>query len=221
MLFTHGKGRSIVKNNTNYYEPSSLPAAGVGGRCNRSLLNYRKRRTSGDRSIPVTVTTLEENPIPAPVLNQPCPIPCSTSDLPEGTNHYHTEDRVTSITQTILGSGTHIQDIKITGGLQAQQHVTAQGFISVSDERLKNNLKPISESRYIIENLEPLEYEFKSQPGVRRFGFSAQEVQKIAPALVGKTTIDEKEFLAINSVELIPHLVQEIKELRRLISKLT
>ena len=34
-----------IKNNNRYYKPNSLPAAGVGGSCNRALLNYKKRRT--------------------------------------------------------------------------------------------------------------------------------------------------------------------------------
>ena len=38
-------GMVFIKSNNWYYKPGSLPAAGVGGSCNRGLLNYKRRRT--------------------------------------------------------------------------------------------------------------------------------------------------------------------------------
>ena len=31
-------------NNTSYYKPHSQPSCGIGGSCNRGLLNHKKRR---------------------------------------------------------------------------------------------------------------------------------------------------------------------------------
>lgn len=36
---------TFIKSNNRYYTPGSLPAAGVGGYCNRGLLNRKRRRT--------------------------------------------------------------------------------------------------------------------------------------------------------------------------------
>lgn len=36
---------TLIKSNNWYYKPHSLPSSGVGGRCNRALLNYKKKRT--------------------------------------------------------------------------------------------------------------------------------------------------------------------------------
>ena len=35
----------FIKNNNWYYKPHSQPASGVGGSCNRAILNKKRRRT--------------------------------------------------------------------------------------------------------------------------------------------------------------------------------
>lgn len=35
----------LIKSNDWYYKPHSMPSCGVGGSCNRALLNRKKRRT--------------------------------------------------------------------------------------------------------------------------------------------------------------------------------
>ena len=34
----------FIKSNNRYYKPHSQPSCGIGGSCNRGLLNYKKRR---------------------------------------------------------------------------------------------------------------------------------------------------------------------------------
>ncbi len=39
------KQMALIKSNDWYYKPHSLPSCGVGGSCNRALLNRKKKRT--------------------------------------------------------------------------------------------------------------------------------------------------------------------------------
>lgn len=54
-----------------------------------------------------------------------------------------------------------------------------------SDKRVKNNIQPITENTLpIIEKLEPVKFQFKSNPNITRHGFVAQDVLNIKPDLV-------------------------------------
>lgn len=39
------KHMTLIKSNNWYYKPHSQPSCGVGGSCNRALLNRKKKRT--------------------------------------------------------------------------------------------------------------------------------------------------------------------------------
>jgi len=93
------------------------------------------------------------------------------------------------------------------------------GFMNLSDRRFKKNIQSID----IVQNLYSLEakkYQFKAIDSSffesesdfysqEHFGFIAQDVRDLFPSLISE---DEHGFLAINYVELIPVLVEGMKQ---------
>lgn len=81
-------------------------------------------------------------------------------------------------------AGLFIEDLGYTGFLGA-----------ASDESLKKNIKPIQKALDIVNQLNPVTYNFdlEKHPGMglnteMEYGFIAQEVQKILPEIVKKRT---------------------------------
>lgn len=113
---------------------------------------------------------------------------------------------------TLLGNGNN--ELYIDGRLQVALEARAQSFISTSDRRLKENIKPLKSLSPNLLNIESYSYTFKKKEGENRsgdqlhFGFIAQEVEKEFPNLV---SIDEKGNYGLNYVEFIPLLLNELK----------
>jgi Chaperone of endosialidase len=86
-------------------------------------------------------------------------------------------------------------------------------LIQTSDRRLKKDFSLLNNSLSDIYQLKGYHYKWieasKSQD--LQTGLIAQEVQKIFPELV---QTDEKGFLSVNYIGLIPHLIEAVKELR-------
>jgi Chaperone of endosialidase len=86
-------------------------------------------------------------------------------------------------------------------------------LIQTSDKRLKQDFSVLTNSLSDIYKLKG--YHFKwieaSRSQDLQTGLIAQEVQKIFPELV---QTDEKGFLSVNYIGLIPHLIEAVKELR-------
>ncbi|EJL69027.1 tail fiber domain-containing protein [Chryseobacterium populi] len=114
---------------------------------------------------------------------------------------------------TVLGNGNN--ELYVSGRFQAALEARAQSFISTSDRRLKDNIRPLKGLSPNLLNIESYSYTFKKKEGENRtedklhFGFIAQEVEKQFPNLV---SIDEKGNYALNYVEFIPLLLNELKE---------
>ncbi len=82
-----------------------------------------------------------------------------------------------------------------------------------SDRRLKKDFILLTHSLSNIYNLNGYHYKWieESRSKDLQTGLIAQEVQKIFPELV---QTDEKGFLSVNYIGLIPHLIEAVKELR-------
>ena len=87
--------------------------------------------------------------------------------------------------------------------------ITANGtFNNTSDERLKENVKPIQNALADICQLEGVTFDWKDT-GVHGQGFIAQQVEPIIPEIV--KTDEDDGMKSINYVGLIGHLVEAIK----------
>lgn len=88
----------------------------------------------------------------------------------------------------------------------------ANGTIQTSDFRLKKNILPLQYGLQEILQLVPVSYDWKDNSGTNKIGLIAQEVKKVIPqVVVGE---ENKENLGMNYAELVPVLINAIKELK-------
>jgi hypothetical protein len=120
-------------------------------------------------------------------------------------------------------------------------HVFVTGsFFAVSDFRLKKNIKPLNGSLDLIRKLQPKEYEFNHSacpsmnlPHEKQFGLIAQEVERVAPNMVGQgshpaqndadgnVVSEAYNYKAVNYLNLVPLLIAGVKEQQDLIESQT
>ncbi|MDR2238227.1 MAG: tail fiber domain-containing protein [Chryseobacterium sp.] len=116
-------------------------------------------------------------------------------------------------------------ELELVGNLDVMFNVKAISFLSSSDKRLKDNIKPLSGSSPNLLNISSYSYTFKEKKEAEKrndtqklhFGFMAQEVEKEFPNLV---SIDEKGNYALNYIEFIPLLLNELKDQKKEINDL-
>jgi hypothetical protein len=84
-----------------------------------------------------------------------------------------------------------------------------------SDERLKDNIKPIENSLESIKKLNGVTYDWKSN-GKSSIGVIAQNIQEVYPELVKEVQPIEgdEKMLTVNYDGLIGVLIESIKELQ-------
>lgn len=101
--------------------------------------------------------------------------------------------------------------------------VTSVHIVETSDVRLKDNINSLDKNDSVnkILKLEPKKYNFKNKPDEECYGFIAQEVKEIIPAIIKISKTEELEDLhQIHYTALIPHLVNCIKDLYEKLEKL-
>jgi Chaperone of endosialidase len=93
------------------------------------------------------------------------------------------------------------------------------GTIQTSDARLKKNIRPLSYGLDEIMRLNPVSYNWIdiSSPG-NKIGLIAQEVKKVIPEVV--IGDEQKEKLGMNYAEMVPVLINAIKELNKEVNDL-
>ena len=91
------------------------------------------------------------------------------------------------------------------------------GTIQMSDKRLKKNIASISNGLNLINQMNPVKYNWKSERAEdkKHLGFLAQELEKIVPEVVvhNEQSTDEKDKYGVKYAEIIPVLVKAIQEL--------
>lgn len=96
---------------------------------------------------------------------------------------------------------------------------TVNGTIQTSDIRLKTNIKPLQYGLKEILAIAPISYNFKSDSsGKIQLGISAQQLQTILPEAVDVGT-DAQKTLGVNYSEIIPVLINAVKEQQNIISQ--
>jgi hypothetical protein len=122
------------------------------------------------------------------------------------------------------GTATALQvQVGATGGVQLASGATS--WTSMSDERLKDIIEPISDAVSKLLTLRTVIGKYKvDAPQVRRVFVIAQDVEKVLPEAVSKSTVsldDPEEFLGVAYSELIPLLIAGFKEQQATIEALT
>jgi hypothetical protein len=93
--------------------------------------------------------------------------------------------------------------------LNINGYVIADKFKGRSDERLKSDISNISNGLQIVKQLTGKCYKFRNDKHISH-GLIAQDVQHVLPSI---TSTDDDGFLNINYIELIPFLIESVKEL--------
>ena len=105
-------------------------------------------------------------------------------------------------------------NIEVDWSIVAQGPIKGQGSWLTSDIRLKENIKNISKTdkdkvlQLVAKTYNWITDEKKS----KRIGFIAQEVEELYPEFVSE---DDKGEKSLNYIELIPLLLEQIKELKK------
>jgi hypothetical protein len=92
-----------------------------------------------------------------------------------------------------------------------------------SDIRLKTNIQPITSSIDIINRLNPVTFNWKTNEGTPPItGFIAQEVQQVLPNIVYDTNPDEDvDLLSLDTTQMIPYLVRAMQEQNKMLVELS
>ncbi len=95
----------------------------------------------------------------------------------------------------------------------------SNSFIQGSDRRLKTNIKALNYGLKEVLALQPVSYNWKEKPTTgHKIGLIAQDVRKVVPEVV--IGDEAKEKLGMNYAELIPVLINAIKEQQKEIADL-
>jgi len=97
--------------------------------------------------------------------------------------------------------------------------IYSNNLLNVSDARLKTNIRRLNYGLSTILKLRPVQYNWKnSDEKETKIGFLAQDLKSVIPEVVAGD--ETKETLAVNYIELIPVLVNAIKEQQKEIEEL-
>ena len=123
-----------------------------------------------------------------------------------------TPTTTTSFLEFRSGAGTAIGSITGNGSGGVQYNTS-------SDRRLKQNIRPLSNSLDLIGKIEPKVYERKLVPGVNEHGFIAQELQLVYPQIVAgdSTNSVEESPMSVDYSKLTPLLTAGVKDLHELV----
>ncbi|HEX8429341.1 tail fiber domain-containing protein [Hymenobacter sp.] len=113
---------------------------------------------------------------------------------------------------------TSVFEVLPNGAVNAAGTVTSNTFLVSSDQRFKEDIKPIENSLDLIRKMRGTTYNFKKStefaernfPQQRQYGFIAQEMEKVLPEAVAK---QRDGYYAVNYSEVIPVLVEAMKQL--------
>lgn len=111
------------------------------------------------------------------------------------------------------------------GAFRGSFNNTTGAYTSVSDERLKTNIKPMADMLDKINQLKPATYQFKNTTDKQEYnGFIAQDIMKIFPSMVTHNVIKERNLdaytmdysgfgvIAIKGLQELQIIVEKQKE---------
>lgn len=125
----------------------------------------------------------------------------------------------TKVNRVTPGAGQYyVRCVDGSGGTDGGVVASGAGgvvFATASDRRLKMNIKDFSGALELLNQTQPRQYEFRSLPGIKHYGFIAQELKSVYPiAVVGEENSNpEIEPMMIDYSMLTPLLAGATKEM--------
>ena len=128
-----------------------------------------------------------------------------------GNKTYHHD--VSENTTTFFSGGSTIkaQIDGDTGSAVFVGDVTTNG--SFSDERLKENIKPLEKGLETIEQIKTYTFNYKERPQDTHPGVIAQEIEELVPEVVYDIEMEDGTYKAVRYQQLVPLLINAIKDL--------
>jgi hypothetical protein len=118
-------------------------------------------------------------------------------------------------TRAIVPNASATYDIGTSSNLYSTAYALA--FSTTSDRRHKMDVENLGLGIEFIDALQPVSYRFVKQPTKMRYGFIAQDLQKLGFAGVNA---EDKDNLTLNYTELIAPMVKGMQEMHSEIHKL-
>lgn len=124
--------------------------------------------------------------------------------------------------QSLDDQYVNISGDTMTGSLTVQGNIFATGDVttnySISDVRLKENIEVIDNALEKVKEVGGYTFNYIERPDERVSGVIAQEIEKILPGVVYET--NEEGYKGVRYDNIIPLLIQAIKELNDKVEKL-
>lgn len=119
-----------------------------------------------------------------------------------------------------IGTNSAVQELAVAGDIGLTGEI-----VGISDARVKKNIHAISNATDIVNALNPVSYEYRtdhfnnmSLPEGKQFGLIAQEVEQVIPDMVtAHSSANGMDLKGINYNELIPVLTKALQEQSSLI----
>jgi len=93
---------------------------------------------------------------------------------------------------------------------------TATDLNSLSDLTLKDNIQPLQEALSLVRQLEPVSFDWRDT-GSHAYGVIAQDIEQVLPSVVQQDP--QTQLRAVSYTQLVPLLIQAVKELADKIEK--
>jgi len=124
---------------------------------------------------------------------------------------YHHDVSLNTSTYYSGGSTIKAQIDGDTGSAVFVGDVTTNG--SFSDERLKENIKPLEKGLETIEQIKTYTFNYKERPQDTHPGVIAQEIEELVPEVVYDIEMEAGTYKAVRYQQLVPLLINAIKDL--------
>lgn len=130
-----------------------------------------------------------------------------------GSSELTTNDNLGVDESGSVGIGVDISgDFPLSHKLTVSGSIKATGtIVQGSDERMKENVKPIPFALDLVDKLQGVTYNLKDSER-RDAGVIAQHIQEVIPEVVYE---DNNSYLAVNYNGIIPYLIEAVKELKQ------
>lgn len=121
---------------------------------------------------------------------------------------------------TALAASSKLTWNDVSGKLTVTGDIEYTGVtVDISDQRLKSDIVPLPPALTQIMAMTPVSFTMKDDPvKEKEYGFIAQDIEKIYPALV-KTANDEEQTKSMNYIGLIAPLVKALQEQQDIIAE--
>ena len=128
-----------------------------------------------------------------------------------GNKTYHHDVSLNTSTYFTGGTNKTVEINGDTGSIVTIGDLTSKG--SFSDERLKENIKPLEKGLETIEQIKTYTFNYKDGPQDTHPGVIAQELEEIVPEVVYDIEMEEGTYKAVRYQQLVPLLINAIKDL--------